>query len=191
MSGRIAAARAISIVAHPFVLMLLVVTVSAVKLQGGRGGAGTLLLAVAVVVVPLWAFMLWKWRSGKWSTVDASIAKERPPVYWLALLLVAVLTLLLGLTSGWTPLLRGCAAVAAMLAISLALNRWIKLSNHMAFAAFAAVVSLRLELSLGIALLIVVPFLAWSRLTLSRHTWSEVVAGVLLGAVTGAITAAA
>ena len=190
VSRRVAIARWISIVAHPFSLMLLVLGVGAVKLHGNAGGMRVLLLAIAIVVVPLWIFMWRKWRSGQWSTVDASVARERPPFYAFALLLVGLLTLLIGLTNGWTPLLRGCAAVAAMLVVAATLNRWIKLSNHMAFAVFAAVVLSRLDWRLGLFLLLVLPLLAWSRRTLSRHTWREVLVGSVLGAITAAITIA-
>jgi hypothetical protein len=184
--SRITIARWISIVAHPLVLALVLVGVSAAKLQGGPAAAQLLGLTAVVVVVPLWVFMWRKWRSGAWETMDASAPKNRPLLYLRALLLMAALTACIGLSSGWhAPWLRGCIAVLAMISAAAILNKWIKLSNHMAFAIFVAVVLLQVDRRAGGPVMLIVPMLAWSRITLGRHSWPEVIGGACLGAVAG------
>jgi hypothetical protein len=94
------------------VLALVLVGVSAAKLQGVRAAAQLLGMTAVVVVVPLWVFMWRKWRSGAWETVDASAPKNPPLLYLRALLLMGALTVCIGLLSGWDPTwLRGCIAV--------------------------------------------------------------------------------
>jgi hypothetical protein len=65
--------------------------------------------------------------------------------------------------------LRGSAAVAVLLGLAAVLNRWIKLSNHVAFAMFTGILLSRLALGWGLGVLVLVPFVAWSRLALSRQ----------------------
>jgi membrane-associated phospholipid phosphatase len=72
-----------------------------------------------------------------------------------------------------------------MMAIGAGLNRWIKGSGHMAFAALSAVVLARLSLGYTIAIALFIPWLAWSRLKLQRHTLIEVIGGGVLGLLAG------
>ena len=176
-----------SIAAHPFAVALVLIGIAATKLHGVGTAAQLVGLTSVVFVVPLWIFVWRKWRSGQWETVDASMPSNRPALYTVALLLMAALAAAIGLLRGWDPILRGCTGVAGMLGVAAVLNRWIKLSLHVAFAAFAAAVLLRLDWRLGAALALVVPLLAWSRLTLARHTWQEVLGGAALGATAGAL----
>ena len=179
-------ARWVSIAAHPFALALLLAGITGAKLQGGKAAVQLIAVTVLVFVVPLGAFMWRKWRSGAWDTVDASAPKNRPLLYVRALLLMAALTVCIGLLSDWNPAwLRGCIAVAAMIAVAAVLNRWIKLSNHVAFAVFTAVILLRVDWRAGAVVTALVPVLAWSRIALRRHTWSEITGGACLGAIAG------
>lgn len=96
------------------------------------------------------------------------------------------MTVCIGLLSGWNAAwLRGCIAVLAMIGAAAILNRWIKLSNHVAFAVFAAVVLLRVEWRVGAPVILVVPMLAWSRIALGRHSAAAVIGGACLGAIAG------
>ena len=72
-----------------------------------------------------------------------------------------------------------------MAACALA-TKWIKVSLHMAFATLAATALALSRLPVGYALLVALPVLAWSRLTLERHTPLEVVLGMAIGAAAGA-----
>ncbi len=187
MRGRVAIARWVSIAAHPFVVALVLVGVAAAKLHGFGTAAQLVGLTSAILVLPLWLFVWRKWRSGQWETVDASTPSNRPALYTVALLLMAALAATIGLLRGWIPILRGCTAVTGILAAAAIFNRWIKLSLHVAFVAFAAVVLLRLDWRLGAPLASVVPLLSWSRLTLERHTWQEVLGGACLGVTAGVL----
>jgi putative transposase len=66
---------------------------------------------------------------------------------------------------------------------------WVKVSLHLATAALAAVVLLGRGLPLGWLLVAVLPVLAWSRVALGRHRWSEVAAGLVIGVATGTMVA--
>ena len=187
MPRRIAIALVVSIAAHPFAVALVLIGIAATKLHGVGTAAQLVGLTSVGFVVPLWIFVWRKWRSGQWETVDASMPSNRPALYTVALLLMAALAAAIGLLRGWDPILRGCTGVAGMLGVAAILNRWIKLSLHVAFAAFAAAVLLRLDWRMGAAFALVVPLLAWSRLALARHTWQEVLGGAALGTTAAAL----
>ena len=171
-----------SLLLHPFAVFALLTLVAAWRLDPAalpRAMAG-----MAVVVAIVWAFAWWRWRSGRWSTVDASRAQERPLLYAIALSLAGTYWLWIGGRA--SAMSAGVLSAIAMLCIAGLANRWIKLSLHMACLVFAGVVLLGLWRPLGLVLLACVPLLAWSRLRLARHSWVEVLGGSVLGALAGA-----
>lgn len=176
-------ARTVSIVLHPFAVfaaLTLLVTWMLDRDAIPRVAAG---LVVAIGVV--WVFVWQRVRSGRWGTVDASRPHERPLLYTVVLAVVAGLWAWFGMAS---PVARGVVAAGAMLASAGLLNRWIKLSLHMASLAFATVAVWPLSSWLGAASLALLPLLGWSRLHLRRHAWPEVVGGTVLGALAGGAT---
>jgi hypothetical protein len=189
MITRLAMARWISIAGHPFSFIALLVGVAGSKQSGLDGAARLIALAAIILIIPLWIFMWRKWRSGRWQTVDASDARDRPAFYGVAFLLLGLLMGCFAFVEGWSFMLQGCAAIAVLLGFAAILNRWIKLSNHVAFAMFTGILISRLAPHWGFSVLLLVPVVAWSRLALSRHTLNEVVGGMVLGAVVGGATA--
>ena len=188
MNKRLAIARWISIIGHPFSFVVLLIGLTGFQ-RNGLGGAMRLLgLTAIILIIPLWIFMWRKWRSGRWKTVDASDPRDRPSFYGVALLLIGLLTGCFAFVEGSSSMLRGCAAVAIMMGVAAVLNRWIKLSNHVAFATFTGVLLSRFALPWSVGVLFLVPLIVWSRLTLARHRWSEVLGGMILGAAVGVVT---
>lgn len=174
-------ARWTSLLLHPFAVFALLTLVAAWRLDPAalpRAMAG-----MAVVVAIIWIFVWRRWRSGAWSTVDASRRQERPLLYLVALVLAGAYWWWIGGRS--SAMSTGVLAATAMLCVAGLANRWIKLSLHMACLVFAGMVLLELWRPLGIVLLACVPLLAWSRLRLARHTWAEVIGGSALGAIAG------
>ncbi|WP_372014994.1 hypothetical protein [Pseudoxanthomonas sp. 10H] len=174
-------ARALSLVLHPFGVFMGLALVAAWRLD--PPSLPRVATGMAVVVGIAWGFAWRRWRSGRWSTVDASRPQERPVLYLLALVLAIGYWRWLG--GGASPLSGGVLAAVAMLCAAGLANRWIKLSLHLASLAFAGIVLLAVWRPAGCALLALVPALAWSRLALGRHRLEEVVGGALLGGAAG------
>jgi membrane-associated phospholipid phosphatase len=178
------AARALSVIGHPALLMPVAVTAGA-----SAAGTPTPLLRVALativaVAVIVGLFSLWQVRVGRWAHVDASHPSERSQLnLFLAALLCAAAGLLWALGQP-AAVAAGPLLAALLVLLTHALRRWLKVSLHAAFAAFAAALlwpDLPATLAIG-ALSVAV---AWSRLVLRRHTLSEVLLGLLLGAAFG------
>ena len=188
MTTKLTMARWISMAGHPFSFIALLVVVAGSKRYGFGEAARLITVTAIVLIIPLWMFMWRKWRSGDWKTIDASDPRDRPSYYGVALLFVGLLAGCFAFVEGGSFMLRGCAATALLLGLAAILNRWIKLSNHVAFAMFTGVVLSRFALGWGLGVLLLAPLVAWSRLALSRHTPQEIFGGMVLGALVGAAT---
>ena len=178
------AARALSIVGHPALLMPAAVAVAA----SGTSAPPRLLpvalgSAVAVAVI-VGLYSLWQVRTGRWAHIDASQPRERRQLnLFLAALLGGIAVLLWALGQPG-PVVLGPLLAAALVLLAHGLRRWLKVSLHAAFAVFAvALVWPHLLLTPALALL--AAGAAWSRLVLGRHTRAEVLLGLLLGVAGG------
>jgi membrane-associated phospholipid phosphatase len=180
-----AVARWLSIVGHPFATSLVMVLGVALRLGTPREAFRALLIVTLVALVPVGALMVRQVRRGSWDNVDASNRAERPLLFTVGIVALAVLLGAVGMFRPESFLLRGAAGVLAMLAVCAVATRWIKVSLHMAFAALATTTLLFLGSPAAWALLALLPALAWSRLALKRHTPAEVVVGVLVGLAFG------
>ena len=182
---RIPLARAISIVGHPIVLLLLAALIAAN--QNGASarqlafiGGATLLFGVIVL-----GYSWHQVRTGRWSHVDASLASERKSLnLFLGVLCIG------GAAVTWFathrhPMPIALALSGALIVIALLSSRWVKVSLHAMFAAFATTLLWPnvLALSCGAAITAAV---VWSRLALGRHVVADVVIGVTLGIAAGA-----
>jgi hypothetical protein len=177
---KIPVARVISIVGHPFVLLVLLVLLPRLQNSPSDAVHKTLLFA-GIVLVPL-ALLIWRCvSSGEWRTVDASDREDRPLLYRTILAVLCVATVYFVFVERTPAIGRGCGVSAGMVAIAAAGNRWIKVSLHVAFACFCGILLGRVRLAFGLPILLLVPALIWSRVVLSRHVFSKTIGGVILG----------
>jgi hypothetical protein len=190
MSGssdiRIPLARGLSIVGHPVVLAPAAALFAAASQGASVRLTRMLLIGLLAAGLVVLAFSLWNVRSGRWAHIDASNPSERRVLNGFLVGLT-----LSGSAIAWRSdpahdisfgfLIAGLAVVAA-----LALSPILKISLHTCFAAMAAGLAWpdRVALVAGAAIVIA---LAWSRLTLGRHSLAEVCFGALIG-VLGAVT---
>jgi hypothetical protein len=179
------AARWLSIIFHPFVMVGVLAGTAAAARQTGAEAMTSVAIVLAFTVVPLLVLMIRQVRKGAWENVDASNTAERPVLYLVAGIGLAALIAYLVLGSPEAFMLRGVVATLIMLAVCAVATRWIKVSVHMAFAAFVATLLTLSGSIVGYAIVMVVPPLAWARLKLRRHTPAEVAVGSFIGGVSG------
>jgi membrane-associated phospholipid phosphatase len=182
---RVAVARAVSIVGHPVVLVLVAALISA-SAQGAShqqlrliGGA---LAMFAVIVV---GFSWLQVRAGRWSHVDASVRNERNSLNVFLVTLCFLSSVLLWFITRRPYMSVALALSGALILTALLSARWVKVSLHVAFAAFATALLWPIKLAF-VAGVLVTAAVMWSRLVLGRHVAADVMAGLLLGAAAGA-----
>jgi len=182
--SKTAFARVVSIVAHPFTFILLLVLLS-LRARGEVAALRVAGIVAAIALLPIALFSWQRYASGRWTTFDASDPSNRPALYMVCFVVLLPLMFYFRYVLRSVELVRGSVVVAVMLAVAAFLNRWIKISGHVAFATLSGVIFARVHLVYALPMLVIVPVLAWSRLELRRHTLREVVAGFVTGLVTG------
>ncbi|HEX6861223.1 MAG TPA: hypothetical protein VF414_00315, partial [Thermoanaerobaculia bacterium] len=175
----------VSVVAHPFVLIPVLVAVVTARSLPPREAAAVVALVVAGSILPMLWIIVRRVRSGAWTDHDVSVREQRTGMYPAAMAISAGTVVLLYAASVAPGILRGTVAIFVLIAVSALVNQWLKVSLHTGFAAFTAVSLLSVSRPMGIAAAVVALAVAWSRLELRRHTLPEVVGGALLGAGIG------
>lgn len=179
-----ALARTVSLLGHPMVVLPLAVLAVALA-RGERRTALWSALGFGAFAALVMAFSWWQVRRGRWGHVDASAKHERGALnrFLLAALLAAA-----GFVAwrGGPPALSlGLVFSAAMILAAMLTARWCKLSLHLAFAVFAALLMWRIGLAWMLAGLLFAALVAWSRLALRRHEPRDLWAGALAGIAAG------
>ncbi|MET0581311.1 MAG: hypothetical protein ABWZ08_04975 [Pseudoxanthomonas sp.] len=184
-----ALARAVSISGHPMVALPL----AAVVLTLARGQYGIALwmaLGFTAFAAMVMAYSGWQVRRGRWSHVDASDKNERRSLNRFLLIALLVSTALAFMLDLSGELTLGLGLSAAMVATAVLTSRWCKLSLHMAFVVFAALLLLfNAPWWAGLAGLCFGGAVAWSRLALQRHVPRDLIAGAVTGALAGVLFA--
>jgi hypothetical protein len=178
-------ARWISILAHPFMLIAVLVVAATVHLRGGRDALPNLVVVAGFVIVPSFVLMIWQVRRGRWANVDASNKRERPLLYGVGIAAVATLLVYLSVRGAEAFLVRGAVIVLVLLLVCAGATRWIKLSLHVAAAALTATALILLGSPVGWIIAAALPALIWSRLALGRHTPAELMVGLAFGIAAG------
>ncbi len=179
------AAKALSIIGHPAVLVPAAVVITATQKDASAGTFFVALLAAVAVAAIVMAYSFVQVESGRWSHVDASNPHERSqlnPVLIIFLLVAAVACIA---TSQDQQIVLGLVMSAALVLFTHSLRAWLKASLHVGFSVFAASLVWPNPVAVG-AMLALAATISWSRLILQRHIRSEVLAGALLGAIAGA-----
>lgn len=183
---RLSVARAISIVAHPALLLPAAVVGVAFGRELPAESAAAVTAAAVGTALAVMGFSYIRVRSGRWDHADASRRRERIELnrfLALALLLVALLS---WATSQPKAVTAGAVLCAGVVVVALSLRSWLKVSLHVAFAALAALLWWPLQPAVLLLLLIALA-VAWSRVALGRHSRAEVLVGLVLGGVAGSV----
>ncbi len=142
------------------------------------------LMAFAGLVI---AFTRRQVRRGRWAHVDASGVDERRRLNRFLLAALMVGALLAWLTHAGVDVIAALALSAAMVVAAMLTSPVCKLSLHVAFAVFAALLVATQSWWAGALLIAFAVVIAWSRSALGRHVPRDLVAGALAGLVAGAV----
>jgi uncharacterized membrane protein len=180
-----ATARAISILGHP----ILVLSVALLALSGMHRDPMRLAMLCAGLLVAATSVMAYSHhqvRRGRWAHVDASHARERWRLNVVLLPVFAIGALLAWMFSADNTIILALALSAAIILMAMASTRACRLSLHMAFAVFSALLLVRAAFWSGIAMFAFALLVGGSRRVLARHDMRDLVAGALAGVAAGA-----
>jgi hypothetical protein len=159
--------------------------------QAWRQGAshatlGRLVGFLLALVGALAVYVAWQMRAGHWIHPDASLPAERRSLNRFLLWLMP-----LGALASWrvahdVRLTLALALGSAMVILALMLRERLKLSLHVAFAVFAALVWVPSVMAVLLGGLLAVG-VAWFRWALGRHTVLDVWVGACSGGMAGGL----
>lgn len=179
-------ARAVSIVGHPLLMLPLAALVLSSIREGGGRQTVVIATGFGVFAAAVMAYSWWQVRRGRWTHVDASARGERSALNRFLLVALAGAAALAWLAE-MPELALGLALAAALIATAMLSSRYCKLSLHLAFAVYAAMLLSPIDWRLAVCAFLFAALLAWSRLALQRHVPRDLVAGALAGLVAGAL----
>jgi membrane-associated phospholipid phosphatase len=176
-------AQVLSILGHPFVFVPIVSLLVGWNVLTPSEAAKGVLTVVIACLVPVSIYICGKVRTGEFSDLDVSQRKDRPHLFTVGILLLAVTCVILYVTHQPAAFLRGCSAAIVLICSGWALNFWIKPSMHAGFAMLTSFSLWPLGAKIAFPMTLFAILVGWSRVVLSRHTKLEVVIGLILGAI--------
>lgn len=183
----VTAARVVSIMGHPLLLLPIAVTVAASQRLPFQSVVVILATTCAALVLVA-LYVLWGRRHGRFSNLDVSDRKQRAPVFRLALVATGGAAVLMFATGQDAGAGRGALSACVLLLVSKIINeRLTKISLHAAFTAFSAALVGPAAPVWCAALAGACLLVGWSRVVLGRHTRVQVALGTVAGAVAGSI----
>ena len=139
---------------------------------------------VAMLILPPTLYILWLVHRGEVSDFHLNIREERTQPLLIILANTALVSLAMYLAGSPRLMLIATAAAITQLLIVLVITlRW-KISGHCTAASGLSVLAVALYGESLLALLLIVPVIAWARIRLGSHTLTQTIAGSFLGAVT-------
>ena len=182
-------ARFVSWIGHPLVFVPISLAIVVTTHLAPRVGLPILAALFLCVIAPIAVLLFIGVRSGRWRDADVSVREERRRFYPWAIPFSAAGTLAIWLMRAPTFILRGAIVTLALFVIAAIINLRLKISLHILFAFYCAVVLLRLGAAFGVSAVILAVLVFWSRLFLKRHTLIEAITGGSLGIAGGIVTA--
>lgn len=176
---------------HPFVFIPAAIVFHGVfqpdVTRKTPASASAILPIVGIVLLGMFAiggYVAHGLRKGRWADVDVSVREQRGGLYAVSLLSTAAATLAFHFTG--PPIgVRGSLIAFLLVLFSALVNLRLKISLHVAFAAYAAGIACGRRLDVLVVASLLALAIAWSRLVLRRHTLPEVIAGACAGAIAG------
>lgn len=169
----------ISMIGSPPVVTTAALLAIALGSADERRWAWAVMYFLLAVIVPFF-YMVWQLHKGRIDDLDVTTREQRFPSQLFTTTLAWFAWLVMRNNDVGTSMLTfpGMLAIT-MLVILLVTTRW-KISVHCATMAGVTTFLWHLNGSPW-PLIVGVPVLAWSRLTLERHSLVEIIAGTLLG----------
>ncbi|HKO97161.1 MAG TPA: hypothetical protein VJU86_09220 [Pyrinomonadaceae bacterium] len=181
------AANILSTVGHPLVLLPLTIALSLL----GRLSGTRLIVVVAVflvsTVIPMLFIIRRKVAAGIWTDMDVSDHGQRGGLYNVAVPIILISIVVFWLFEFPLGMIVGALVSLALLLAGMAINRFSKISMHAMFGAYCVVILVASSATFGLAAVVLVAGMSWSRVILGRHTIAQVIAGNLLGAMAGVL----
>ncbi len=141
-------------------------------------------LYIALTIIPPTLYIMYLVRKGIVTDFHLNIRKERSKPFLIMAINSAAVLLIMSLAGAPKLILVVIAAAALQLLCMLLITLKWKISGHCTAATGLVVLVLALYGEKLLPIILIIPLIAWSRVRLDRHSLSQTVAGIFLGAIT-------
>lgn len=142
-------------------------------------------LIILGVFIPMFLKIRRGTKSGRYTNFDISDRQQRKSFYPFIILLLSVVTAILYFTQQPEDIIRPILFALILILINYALNFYIKVSLHVSLTVFLGFLIFEINTALGIIFFLFGLAMAWSRLELKRHSFQEILLGILVGILMG------
>lgn len=173
----------ISIIGHPLLTIPLFILVVMFGEKADAASVFIALLIIGGVFIPVIIWNYIKTKNGSYTNFDVSDKHQRKSLFWFAIPLLSVVTVILFLTRQPRNLCLSVLLALILVIVSQAINLFIKSSLHVSLNIYLSALIMTQNLKFGLFALIFTGLIGWSRVKLGRHTVQEVIWGLFTGAV--------
>ena len=134
-----------------------------------------LLWMVILVIIPIFGWIFWNVKTGRYTNMDVSDRKQRNSLYLFNVFIVSIYIAFLYFTQQNFDLILIIIFVMALMLIMHFSNFFIKSSMHTSFNVFVSALFFSLNIYFGLFWLFLTILVGISRVILKRHTVKEVI----------------
>lgn len=139
-----------------------------------------LLWMVILVIIPIFGWIFWNVKTGRYTNMDVSDRKQRNSLYLFNVFIVSIYIAFLYFTQQNFDLILIIIFVMALMLIMHFSNFFIKSSMHTSFNVFVSALFFSLNIYFGLFWLFLTILVGISRVILKRHTVKEVIMGFII-----------
>jgi membrane-associated phospholipid phosphatase len=177
----------ISLIGHPLLTLPLFITIAIYSHDNFQNPLLASLLLIFCFFVPLAIWIFVKTKNGTYTNFDVSDRRQRKSLFWFAVPLLSIITIVLFATEQMEGLRQGVLFSLILTITSQIVNQFIKCSLHVSLNIFLACLILPVRPVTGAIVLLFTILLGWSRIHLRRHSLSEVIVGTMIGLTVGSV----
>jgi membrane-associated phospholipid phosphatase len=167
-------ARITTDILNPFLLSFIVIVLLAAE------AVKWALICLALSVFPVFAVVIYLVRRQKLDGIFINTRQQRNSVYILAIGCAIIGYVVLAVLGAPKLLLATFVSGLTAVIFYMVINLFWKISLHTAFIAASATVLIIVYGSIAVWTVVLVPLVAWARITMGLHTRAQVVVGALL-----------
>lgn len=170
----------ISNVMNPLFSLLIFFVVYGYSKSEGAFDIKSLLLPIIIVIIPIFGWIYWNVKRGKYTNMDVSNREQRNSLYLFNFVVIAVYIAVLYYLKENFHYILIVLFTLVLLVVMFMSNFFIKSSMHTSFNVFVSALFFALNPLYGIAWLFLTLLVAISRVILKRHTVKEVIMGAFI-----------
>ncbi len=177
-------ARLTSIIVNPFLVhVILTLIISFKSTDNTAEGIKWFLISVAISVVPIFIVVLYLVRHNRVDNFFIRVRAQRDKVYALSSVLIGITCAVLFFLKAPVMLVAVFVAIFIAGLVFACVNRWWKISIHVASIAAAVTVLVIIYGLVAAWTILLVPLVAWARVEMEHHSLTQVLAGGLLSSL--------